>query len=976
MHRGWGGRVKPWLIPGVLAGLVIAAALPIRAQNAFSREPILRIETGTHSAVITGIAVESSGKFLVTVANDKTARVWEIATGRLLRVLRVPLTDGSEGKLYAVALAPDARTIAAGGFTRGAEGFEVYLFDRESGRMVRRLSGLENVVNSLAFSPDGARLVATVADSGLRVWRTSDWTEAGRDTACAEDSIADFDTAGRLVTTCYDAKVRLYDRALRLLRTREAPGGRHPYGVKFSPDGRAIAVGYTDTATVDVLSGDTLEPLYRADSADANNDLSAVAWSADGKWLYAGGTADTKVGSPIRRWSDGGRGAYVDTSAGDGTVFTILPLPSGGVVYALGGAAWGILDANHQRVDLHLGQIADYRNNKTGFLTDATGSVVRFAFEVFGESPAVFRLTDRSLTLDPATVPGLAAPRIEAPGLAITGWDGGTAPRLNSMALEFQSNEVARRLAILPKGDRFVIGTEFSLRMYDSTGKQVWRAPAPGISWGVNVSGDGQVVLASYGDGTIRWYRATDGKPLLAFFPHADRKRWVLWTPSGYYDASPGGEDLIGWHVNNGPDQAADFFPASQFRATYYRPDVVAQILATGDETRALQLANAAAGRTSAPVVSVTRQLPPVVDIVSPADGTDVSDTTVRVRFTVRLPSGEPTTGVRALVDGRPAAATLQAPPAGAAPDAPRELRVTIPERDCEIAVIAENRFAASVPATVRLTWRSSTARGVVTTTPRGSFTVKPKLYMLAIGVSRYGNPSFNLGFAAKDARDFVATMRAQKDLLYRDVVVYKDGALTDAEATRDDILDGLDWIRKETSASDVAMVFWAGHGANDQSNDYYFWPFNIDPDRLLRTGLPSSDLNRVLRAIAGKALFFIDTCHSGNALGLAARRGPVDINIVINELASAQNGAVAFSASTGSESSYERPEWNNGAFTKALIEGLTGQAAMIQSSPAITFKMLDLYVSERVKELTKGQQHPTMISPNTVPDFPIAIKR
>jgi len=44
----------------------------------------------------------------------------------------------------------------------------------------------------------------------------------------------------------------------------------------------------------------------------------------------------------------------------------------------------------------------------------------------------------------------------------------------------------------------------------------------------------------------------------------------VLWTPSGYYDASPGGEDFIGWQVNKGKDKAADFFrpPGSAPRIT------------------------------------------------------------------------------------------------------------------------------------------------------------------------------------------------------------------------------------------------------------------------------------------------------------------------------------------------------------------------------------------------------------------------
>ena len=65
------------------------------------------------------------------------------------------------------------------------------------------------------------------------------------------------------------------------------------------------------------------------------------------------------------------------------------------------------------------------------------------------------------------------------------------------------------------------------------------------------------------GDGTIRWYRASDGAELLAFFVHVPDKRWIAWTPSGYYAASPGGEDLIGWHVNGKTwDAPVDFFPA------------------------------------------------------------------------------------------------------------------------------------------------------------------------------------------------------------------------------------------------------------------------------------------------------------------------------------------------------------------------------------------------------------------------------
>jgi len=52
-------------------------------------------------------------------------------------------------------------------------------------------------------------------------------------------------------------------------------------------------------------------------------------------------------------------------------------------------------------------------------------------------------------------------------------------------------------------------------------------------------------------------------------------------------------------------------------------------------------------------------------------------------------------------------------------------------------------------------------------------------------------------------------------------------------------------------------------------------------------------------------------------------RRGNLDISSVINELASAENGAVVFSSATGRQYALESLEWGNGAFTKGLVEGL-----------------------------------------------------
>ena len=72
---------------------------------------------------------------------------------------------------------------------------------------------------------------------------------------------------------------------------------------------------------------------------------------------------------------------------------------------------------------------------------------------------------------------------------------------------------------------------------------------------------------------------------------------------------------------------------------------------------------------------------------------------------------------------------------------------------------------------------------------------LKPKLYVLSIGVSDYADASLKLGLAAKDARDFSAALRAQAGGLYGDVVMRE---LVDRAATRDGVLDGLEWLEKQ----------------------------------------------------------------------------------------------------------------------------------------------------------------------------------
>jgi uncharacterized caspase-like protein len=259
-------------------------------------------------------------------------------------------------------------------------------------------------------------------------------------------------------------------------------------------------------------------------------------------------------------------------------------------------------------------------------------------------------------------------------------------------------------------------------------------------------------------------------------------------------------------------------------------------------------------------------------------------------------------------------------------------------------------------------------------TSPSETDLLKPKLYALVVGISTYGDADLALTFPAKDARDFAGAMESQKGRLYGDVKVR---LLIDEKASSSAIKDGFGWLRKQVTSRDVGVVFFAGHGMLDERERFYFLAADSEPQRLRTTGLPREEIQDALDALAGKALLFLDACHAG-AVGTATRRGVVDINTVVQDFNRGERGVITFAASTGRQISLEEKDWNNGAFTKAVVEGLgtSGAKALadLRKDGRITASLLDAYVTDRVKALTHGAQSPVMIRPATVPDFTLAV--
>lgn len=929
------------------------------------REPVLRIETGNHLSLITRISSDAAGNFAVTSSEDKTARIWDLRNGQQVSVLRPPLGQESVGALYATAMSPDGRQVALGGNAAFDEKtHSLYLFDRNSGALPPKstLSGIEAPITQLAWSADSQLIALGLRQEGLRIFNRK-LGFVGADPEY-NDAIygAAFAADGRLAVVALDGSLRIYrlgKNSLERLVRKQMPG--KPYSLAWSPDGRQIAIGLQDAPRVLVLSATTLEVLRTLDAGGSGN-LGRVAWSPDGQEIYAAGSVTRNGRFPVLSFAANGQAREIGSFA---NTVTGLATHAGGLLASSAEPAWAAFDRSGAERLMVSARSGDFRDAGSSFRVSHDAQLVTFPMRMGGREIVVFDAAKAELRS--AAAPGAAKLALVPDGLS--DWQNSPAPRLNGRLLPLRDGEISRSAAANPQGQGFALGSEWFARMFSGDGRLLWEKRTPAVVWGLNVSGDGRWVVAALGDGSIRWYRSSDGQEQLALFVHADHERWIAWTPSGYYDTSMGGENLIGWHVNRAFNQSADFFSVGRFRDRYYQPVVIQKVMQLADEKAAVnafrvdaslsaqvQAEAALARAASTSAAPVVDSLPPVIELQSDRL-LESNDGQVTVRYAVRTSGDAPVKAVKVRVNGK-LERNIKTRSMRSAEGQIFEVIVPLPPKDSDILLIAENRNAKSDPVTVSVR-RPLTAGGKPLYVERYE-----TLYILVVAVNKYaaGNA---LQLPVKDARDFLDQMTRianapGKQRLYDHAEVK---VLLDEDATQEKINDGLKWLASSVKERDAGVIFLAGHGMS-QDNSYFYVPYRASDIGKKQDWLPGIVFVDTLQNLPGRAMFFLDTCHSGALANQAKVAGTVN---QVDE----ERGVIVFASATAKELAQETDEWGNGAFTKALVEGLRGGA----EDPRDKFiypSTLKRYVTRRVRDLTNNQQRP-YVSDHGIDD-PIAV--
>lgn len=197
--------------------------------------------------------------------------------------------------------------------------------------------------------------------------------------------------------------------------------------------------------------------------------------------------------------------------------------------------------------------------------------------------------------------------------------------------------------------------------------------------------------------------------------------------------------------------------------------------------------------------------------------------------------------------------------------------------------------------------------------------------WALVIGISKFKDQSLNLKYPAKDAHDFAEYLIKEANFKSDHVKL-----ITDEQATRSNILTELGdrWLPKVAHPNDLVVIYISSHGSPskmDNEGCNYLVAHDTNRKQLYGTGLSLQNLSNTIkeRVHSDRILVILDACHSGSARAKTGGKGMFRKGNFDTTAFPMGQGLILVCSSEPSQVSWESKKYENGVFTKQLIEGL-----------------------------------------------------
>jgi WD40 repeat protein/transcriptional regulator with XRE-family HTH domain/energy-coupling factor transporter ATP-binding protein EcfA2 len=591
----------------VLAGLTTLESPPLEFKG--------------HTSDVWGVDFSPDGKYLATGSSDKTTRVWDLATGKTIRIFSRGSSEGvafsPDGKyvltantedhtasLWDVASGQEMQVFAGhtgsvgdGAFspdgklivTAGGEDLTARIWDVATGETLHILTGHTAHVIRVAFSPDGKYVLTSSADRAARLWDVASGETVQVFSGHPEVVAAvTFSPDGKYVATgCDDHIARVWDVATGEL-VREFSGHQgFVNGIAFSPDGRFLLTGSHDrTARLwDVATGETLRIFH-----GHTGQVQGVAFSPDGNLIATGSndgiarvwnlqTSPTGIqfighDEEVSQASFSPDGKLVVTASNDDTA-RIWNTVSGQTVITLTGHAAEVRGAVFSPDGKFvLTASADH----TARLWDAmTGKELRrLAGHTDLVGKAIFSPNGKYVVT--TSFDGTA--RV---------WDAQTGQTL--VTYNKHAPEHANRVAFSPDGKMVATsGDDDTARIWDLlTGRDKVVFKHTGHVFGLAFSPDGRYLVTCSSDGSVRLWEVTSGKEVRRFAGHQGGAFGVAFSLDGKYVLTGGRDGTVRlWDVETGEEVRRFTGHTAEVRDVAFSPDGKYILTASFDGTARL----------------------------------------------------------------------------------------------------------------------------------------------------------------------------------------------------------------------------------------------------------------------------------------------------------------------------------------------------------------------------------------------------
>lgn len=1050
-------------------------------SKAQENEPILRLNLEMHNNDILDINTDAKGKYILTTSLDKTAKLWDARTGVLLQTYRFQIGGGVEGELLCGAISPNAEIVAVGGKTGTNSKYNIYIFETLTGQLVKTLSGLENYVLDLEFSPNGKYLAAGLGGKDglvlfennlLQMNNLSDLIVRKNKVLLGYESgvktIA-FSKSGKIGTVSYDGKIRLYDKSFTL--AKEISGlGQKPFSISFSQDETKVAIGYNDIPEIEVRSASDLGLLYKPEigGIDKAGAFMYVAFSADGNYLYGAGNYSEFTRNSrywvYRKWLNQGEGTYRDCRQSFLTFSDLKPIVNtlnkgADIIYACYTSFGRAEPEAPYNTSTKIGgslfkqspEMNDYNILGNRLFLRINDGGDKIAFKPWSKKNVVFSLEQRRLyESDENSTMDLY--KTSRGNLNITNWSAGNKtinPTINGKELPLWNEESScKAVDVSDDGEKALFGGAHLFYCYSNKNEMLWTQYSGSEICETNISGNGKVFVAALMDGTINWYKMDApgefeivsitkdgladksglkvrdfvlsingekfnsdidldmllaGKKLFNFkvrrgedtlvikmnktgdlfgysrravtsqkrllctlFAHPNNKDWILYSPQGYFDCTPGAEKYAGWHINQGENKEAKFYPLDQFYEEFYIPNLGAKLLAGEEISSNVKISNL--------------KFPPKVKITSPTSDGDLR--------------GFKVTGPKILTsENKEITVTVKATDEGGGIDEIRLYHngklVNTTQRGYKVVEAKGEEKTKSftltltngenkIKATAFSSQRTESNPDEIIVNYEGVRS-SADIYMLVIGIDRYKNPKYNLNYAIADASAFKKEIESGSNTIFgKTETIY----LSDANASKEGIVQAFNQLKIKAKANDVFVFYYAGHGvmSEEEKPEFYIIPYDVTQlygnNGLLKTkGVSATELQDFSKNMkAQKQLFIFDACQSGGMVEHLSSRGMAEEK-AIAQLARS-TGTFWLTASNSEQFATEFGQLGHGLFTYTILQALKGDADGSSKDKKITVKEISAYLNDKVPEFSekyKGSaQYPNSYGYGQ--DFPVVI--